>query len=358
MEHSPLPIIDLAALDGAPETRRQMLATLGRAAREVGFFYLIGHGLSEQEQQETWRWRPASSPCHSRRSWRCRWCTPPTFAATTRWGRADPGAAGSARAVRHHERRGRPRCRQPAASLAAAHRPQPVADRLPEMKSHLLAWQERLSAITLTLLAPSPRCWSSRPGCLTRAFAGRPSAHEADPLPGQAAGAAVRGGCPQGSRLPDPGDAGSSLRLEVETADGWISAPPCRAPWWSTSASCWSSPPTATSRHPAPGAEPAARVSRLSCAFFMAARLDATVPLLSLSPALAALAQGPRVTRPTRSLSGGENVLKGGCAPTRMWRPATMASPRVRQCADKQRTDGKARSARTTTRLTLPYLID
>mgnify|MGYP000134304379 CR=1 FL=1 len=43
----------LAALDGAPETRRQMLATLGRAAREVGFFYLIGHGLSEQEQQET-----------------------------------------------------------------------------------------------------------------------------------------------------------------------------------------------------------------------------------------------------------------------------------------------------------------
>ena len=34
-------------LDGAPETRRQMLATLGRAAREGGLFYRIGPGLSE-----------------------------------------------------------------------------------------------------------------------------------------------------------------------------------------------------------------------------------------------------------------------------------------------------------------------
>ena len=53
MEHSPLPIIDLAALEGAPDTRRQMLAKLGRAARDIGFFYLTGHGLSEAQQQET-----------------------------------------------------------------------------------------------------------------------------------------------------------------------------------------------------------------------------------------------------------------------------------------------------------------
>ncbi len=53
-------------------------------------------------------------------------------------------------------------------------------------------------------------------------------------------------------------------------------------------------------------------VSRLSCAFFMAARLDATVPLLSLSPELAAQAQGPE-SDPTNPLfyQVGENVLKG-----------------------------------------------
>ena len=38
MEHSPLPIIDLAALGGDPEARRQMLAKLGRAARDIGFY--------------------------------------------------------------------------------------------------------------------------------------------------------------------------------------------------------------------------------------------------------------------------------------------------------------------------------
>lgn len=43
MEHSPLPIIDLAALNGAPEVRRPMLARLAAAARDVGFFYLVGH---------------------------------------------------------------------------------------------------------------------------------------------------------------------------------------------------------------------------------------------------------------------------------------------------------------------------
>jgi len=55
MEHSSLPIIDFAAITGAPEERRQMLAKLGRAARDIGFFYLTGHGLVAT----TW-WGPSS----------------------------------------------------------------------------------------------------------------------------------------------------------------------------------------------------------------------------------------------------------------------------------------------------------
>ena len=53
MEHSSLPIIDYAAINGTPEERRQMLAKLGRAARDIGFFYLTGHGLSEAQQRDT-----------------------------------------------------------------------------------------------------------------------------------------------------------------------------------------------------------------------------------------------------------------------------------------------------------------
>lgn len=103
MEHSPLPIIDLAALDGAPETRRQMLATLGRAAREVGFFYLVGHGLSEQEQQETLALAARFFALPQQEKLAVQMVHSPLSRLQPGGGRADPGAAGPARAVRHHE---------------------------------------------------------------------------------------------------------------------------------------------------------------------------------------------------------------------------------------------------------------
>ena len=52
-------------------------------------------------------------------------------------------------------------------------------------------------------------------------------------------------------------------------------------------------------------------VSRLSCAFFMAARLDATVPLLSLSPRWRRWHRARERPDQPALLSGGENVLKG-----------------------------------------------
>ncbi|WP_213771779.1 2-oxoglutarate and iron-dependent oxygenase domain-containing protein [Bradyrhizobium sp. dw_78] len=43
---SAIPVIDIAALiDGSPEQARAVAAALGRACREVGFFYITGHGV-------------------------------------------------------------------------------------------------------------------------------------------------------------------------------------------------------------------------------------------------------------------------------------------------------------------------
>lgn len=101
--------------------------------------------------------------------------------------------------------------------------------------------------------------------------------------------------------------------LEVETADGWISAPPLPGALvvnigelLELASNGYLKATLHRVVSPPPG------VSRLSCAFFMAARLDATVPLLTLSPALAAQAQGPE-SDPTNPLfyQVGENVLKG-----------------------------------------------
>ncbi len=45
-----LPIIDLSELDN-PETRANFYKKLGFMAREIGFFYLVGHGISAKERE-------------------------------------------------------------------------------------------------------------------------------------------------------------------------------------------------------------------------------------------------------------------------------------------------------------------
>ncbi|WP_329584411.1 isopenicillin N synthase family oxygenase [Kitasatospora sp. NBC_01250] len=47
-----LPVIDLSAASGTPEQRAALHADLLHAATEVGFFHLIGHGVTEQETTE------------------------------------------------------------------------------------------------------------------------------------------------------------------------------------------------------------------------------------------------------------------------------------------------------------------
>jgi isopenicillin N synthase-like dioxygenase len=41
-----LPILDISRFDAAPAERAPFLADLGAAARDVGFFYLVGHGIA------------------------------------------------------------------------------------------------------------------------------------------------------------------------------------------------------------------------------------------------------------------------------------------------------------------------
>ena len=154
MEHSPLPIIDLAALDGAPETRRQMLATLGRAAREVGFFYLIGHGLSEQEQQETLALAARFFALPQQEKLAVQMVHSPHFRGYNQVGaeltRARPDLREQFDIMNEAQALPSAQIREPWQRLIGPNQ-WPAA--LPEMKSHLLAWQERLSAITLTLVA-------------------------------------------------------------------------------------------------------------------------------------------------------------------------------------------------------------
>ncbi len=42
-----LPLLDLRKFDGSPADRAGFLASLKVAARDVGFFFLTGHGISD-----------------------------------------------------------------------------------------------------------------------------------------------------------------------------------------------------------------------------------------------------------------------------------------------------------------------
>ncbi|WP_339015180.1 isopenicillin N synthase family dioxygenase [Aeromonas popoffii] len=316
MAHSPLPNIDLAALEGAPDTRRQMLAQLGRAAREIGFFYLTGHGLSEAQQTETLALaaRFFALPEPEKRA--VQMVLSPHFRGYNQ--------VGAELTRQRPDRREQFDIMNEAPALAEdeIHSPWqrligpnqwPAA--LPEMKTQLLTWQERMSDITLTLLAAFAEVLEQPVGVFEGSIRGAPYQHmKLIHYPGQETGSSSQG---VGAHK-DPGYLTLVMQdhhsgLEVETATGWIPVPPLPGALvvnigelLELASNGYLKATLHRVVSPPPG------VSRLSCAFFMAARLDATVPLLTLSPELAAQAQGPE-SDPANPLfyQVGENVLKG-----------------------------------------------
>lgn len=316
MENVSLPIIDFAALSGTPEARRQMLARLGQAAREVGFFYLTGHGLSEADQKATLALaaRFFALPEQEKRS--VQMVHSPHFRGYNQVGaeltRARPDRREQFDIMGEEAAIGADALNQPWQRLTG---PNQWPTALPEMKTHLLDWQERLTDITLGLLSAFAEVLEQPADVFDASIRGAPYQHmKLIHYPGREAGSSDQG---VGAHK-DPGYLTLVMQddqsgLEVETANGWISAPPLAGALvvnigelLELASNGYLKATLHRVVSPPPG------VSRLSCAFFMAARLDATVPLLTLSPELAAQAQGPE-SDPTNPLfyQVGENVLKG-----------------------------------------------
>jgi isopenicillin N synthase-like dioxygenase len=291
MAHSPLPIIDLAALEGAPDTRRQMLAQLGRAAREIGFFYLTGHGLSEAQQTETLALaaRFFALPEPEKRT--VQMVLSPHFRGYNR--------VGAELTRQRPDRREQFDIMNEASALDADHIHSPW--------QRLIGPNQWLAAFAEVLEQPV--------GVFEGSIHGAPYQHmKLIHYPGQEAGSSSQG---VGAHK-DPGYLTLVMQdhhsgLEVETATGWIPVPPLPGALvvnigelLELASNGYLKATLHRVVSPPPG------VSRLSCAFFMAARLDASVPLLTLSPELAAQAQGPE-SDPANPLfyQVGENVLKG-----------------------------------------------
>ena len=245
-----LPLIDLARFRDPAADREEFLAELRRAAHDVGFFYVVGHGVPERgHRRQSWRRRRSSSRCPRSSGWRSRTCTRRSSAAT-------PGSAPSTPAARADWREqidigpereaveigpGRP-------GLAAADRAEPVAAGAARAARRRARLAGRGAAGQPRGAARAGRGAGPGRGLLRRVVRrGVLAAGQDRPLPrrGRTRQADAGRRRAQGLRLPRAAAAGHRRRAAGRRARTAAGSTPPRSPGrsWSTSARCWRSPP-------------------------------------------------------------------------------------------------------------------
>lgn len=293
---SSLPFLDLRQLDGDAAERWLFLEHLRAAARDVGFFYLVGHGIS-QDFIDT------------------------LLAATRRFfglPEADklaiemvnsPHFRGYTRVGWEHTR-GRPDWREQVD--IGAERPtlprgpgRPAWERLqgpnqwpaghPELKPIILRWQEEATALAVRLTQAFAASLGQAENVFEPIYGERPNQLvKIIRYPGREATESDQGvGAHKDSGFVTILLQDKVSGLQVEGPDGWIDAPPIPGSFIINVGELLEmasngylratvhrvvTPPTGT--------------DRLSVALFLGARLDSTVPVLTLSPELAAEARG------------------------------------------------------------------
>lgn len=313
MNETRLPVIDLEALLGTKEQRATQLALLRQTAREIGFFYLVGHGLNHVDLAE------------------------PLLLGQRLFALSDDDKSTVAMIHSPHFRgysrvgaeltKGRPDLReqfdimndtpvldditQPWQRLIG---PNQWPTRLPELQPRLLAWQTQMGQIGIHLLTAFAQALGQPADLFSDSLTPTPYLHtKLIHYPG------VTGGDRQGvGAHKDPGYLTLLLQddqggLEVELAGEWRSVPPLPGALIVNIGELLELASDGYLRATLHRVvSPKAGIDRYSCAVFMAARLDAQVPLMTLPTELAALAQGPE-SDPSNPLftQVGENVLKG-----------------------------------------------
>ncbi|MGY3926006.1 isopenicillin N synthase family dioxygenase [Aeromonas simiae] len=313
MEHAPLPIIDLGALLGSPQARTEQLALLRRTAREVGFFYLTGHGLEAAALAAPLALgeRLFALPAEQKRA--VAMLHSPHFRGYTGFGaeltRGRPDQREQFDIM--NEGQALAEVRLPWQRLIG---PNQWPERLPELRPLLLGWQSRMGQIGSQLLAAFAEALGQSPDMFHDNLSPEPYLHtKLIHYPG------VSGGERQGvGAHKDPGYLTLLLQdsrggLEVEMNGQWVAVPPLPGALIVNIGELLELASDGYLRATLHRVvSPAAGIDRLSCAVFMAARLDTEVPLMALPAELAALAEGPQ-SDPANPLftQVGDNVLKG-----------------------------------------------
>jgi len=302
-----LPLLDLGRLDAGARERAAFLSELRSLARDIGFFYLAGHGVEAEENAQILAIarRFFALPEESKRA--VAMVNSPHFRGYTEPGGEITRGARDWREQFDINSEREAVWRPGAPAWMRLQGPNQWPESLPELRPALLAWQSALTKVAVRLLGAFAEALGQSPDAFEPAYEGAPNQHIkiirypghifADPSQqrDRYAAASEQGVGPHKDSglltfvLQDSQDG-----LEVESRDGqWIRAQPRDNTFVVNIGELLELASNGYLRAtvhrvvaPPPGAE------RLSAAFFLGAKHDSTTPLLALPPALAAEAQG------------------------------------------------------------------
>lgn len=316
MTTTQLPVLDLGALDGDSRVRADFLARLRQAAREVGFFYVRNHGVPRELNERALASAIAFFALPEAEKQAIAMVRSPHFRGYTRAGgeitrgrpdwreQIDVGA----------EREALPR-RPGAPAWTRLQGPNQWPASLPEFRDAVLRWQDAVTEVLVRLL----RAFAVALGQPEDSFASisEDAPHQLVKViryPGRtryedAQGVGAHKDSGLLSLIYQDGQGG----LQVKGSSGWIDAAPLPDAFVVNIGELLELASDGYLRATVHRVvSPPAGRERISLAFFLGARLDATVPALTLPPDLAA--QAPGFERdPNNPLlrQVGENTLKG-----------------------------------------------
>lgn len=318
-ENSPLalPVIDFARLTGSAQQRKALLEELGRAAREVGFFYLINHGIDQQLTNSVSQAARAFFALPQEEKLKVQMANSPHFRGYNLAGveitRNQPD-------YREQFDIGAEREALPVTPGAPAWQrmqgPNQWPPALPALRTVLSRWQDEMTGVALKLLRAFAEALQLPADAFDKLYGDFPNEHiKLIRYPGRADGESRQGvGAHKDSGFLTLLLQDDKPGLEVEIRpDEWVAASPLPGSFVVNIGELLELATNGYLRATVHRVvSPQTAQERLSIAFFLGAQLDAVVPVWQLPEALASLAQGPE-SDPHNPLlrEVGWNYLKG-----------------------------------------------
>jgi isopenicillin N synthase-like dioxygenase len=291
-----LPTLDLRKFDAGEDHRRNFLEKLRSAARGAGFFYLVGHDVDEGLVSDVLKLSRRFFALPEKDKLVIEMINSPHFRGYNRAGlehtRGKPDWREQVDIGPEREALPFDRSAPPWTRLQGPNQ-WPAA--LPELKATLLAYQERVTALAIRVLRAFAAALEQPEDIFEPIY--KPSPNPLIKIiryPGRTAEESDQG---VGAHK-DSGFVTILLQekqggLQVEGERGWIEAPPVSGTFVVNIGEILEMASNGFLRANVHRVvSPPAGIDRLSVALFLGARLDATVPLLSLPPHLASAARG------------------------------------------------------------------